>query len=156
MTGTKTDIIDAAVSFVRRYEWDWLCHLTFEHAPTFERADSVFRRWMNKLNRKTFGNNYYKRPNEGLQWLRGTEKQQRAAIHFHVLVAGSPNIHRDDAVKLWNKAAGDAQIDVYDPTLGGAAYVVKKYADEGQLDLGGPWIVLSPELSGISEPTQGS
>lgn len=146
-----------AASFVCRYDWYWWCHLTFRTPPTWDWAVSAFSRWMNKLNRSTFGNNYYKRPNEGLRWLRGVERQQLGARHFHVLVAGSPKLHRDEATRLWGKLAGNAQIDVYDPTRGAAIYIVKKYAAEGNLDLGGPWTCIPTKLSGVVQgPTRGS
>lgn len=146
-----------AGDFIRQFDWSWWCTLTFKRRPAWERADSAFRCWMNKLNRKTFGRNYWRRPGQGLRWLRGVELQQRDAIHFHVLVAGDPNIHREEAVKLWKRLAGDAQIDVYDPTLGAAYYIVKEYATEGNLDLGGVWPTNPTQLSGVvRRPSQGN
>lgn len=157
MDNEHQTIRDAASAFVKQYDWNWWCTLTFKHPPTWESANSTFRKWLNKLNRKTFGNNYFKRPSEGLRWLRGVELQQRDAIHFHALVAGDPKPHREEAVQLWEGMAGDAQINVYDPTLGAAYYIVKKYAADGNLDLGGPWANISSKLSGVvRRPTQGT
>ena len=148
---------DAAALFIRQYDWSWWCHLTFTQPPTWVNADKIFRRWMNKLNRRTFGRNYYRRPNQGLRWLRGVELQQRDAIHFHVLVAGDPKMHHEEAVRDWVKKAGDAQISVYDPTLGAANYIVKEYAACGNLDMGGVWTRVPSNLSGlIKSPAQGT
>ena len=151
MLDERERLLGAAAEFVRRYDWDWWCHLTFKNPPPFERAESAFRCWMNALNRRTFGNNYYRRPNEGLRWLRGVELQQRDAVHFHALVAGGPKPTCDFATKLWRKLAGDAAITVYDPTRGAARYLVKEYADSGNLELGGPWTHTPSKLSGIVE-----
>jgi len=157
LTEAETKILRAAGEFICQYDWNWWCTLTFRRTPTWERADSAFRRWMNTLNRKTFGRNYYRRPGDGLRWLRGVEFQQRDAIHFHVLVAGDLKVHREKAVKLWRKLAGDAQITVYDSTRGAAYYLVKKYATDGNLDFGGVWLHLPFQLSGVvRRPGQGS
>ena len=150
-------LFEAAGSFAKRYDWNWWCTLTFKGTPRWDDADRTFRKWLNKLNRRTFGNNYYKRPSEGLRWLRGTELQQRQAIHFHVLVAGDPKPAWNTAAKMWSQLAGDASIDAYDPTRGAAFYMMKKYAGDGNLDLGGTWQTTPTVLSGVvRQPTLGS
>ena len=157
MTEAEKAIVRGAGDFIRRYEWNWWCTLTFRTEIAYDLAESTFRRWLNKLNRKTFGNNYYKRPGEGLQWLRGTELQQRGVIHFHVLIAGDPKVHPEEAAKMWLGLAGDAQITVYDSDLGAAYYIVKRYSADGNLDLGGVWPQSPTKLNGVvRRPTQGS
>jgi hypothetical protein len=153
----EQQIRDAAASFMKQYDWNWWCTLTFTNPPSWDVADLAFRKWINKLNRRTFGNNYYKRPTEGLRWLRGVELQQREAIHFHVRVAGDPKPAWDIAEKFWGTLAGDAQITPYDPDRGATYYLVKKYAADGNLDLGGPWKHIAPQLSGVvRRPTRGT
>lgn len=144
-------IRDAVAGFVRQFDWDWWCSLSFKNPPSIDRADSAFRCWMNTLNRCTFGRNYHRRPNQGLRWLRGVEIQQREAIHFHVLVAGSPKLHCRTASQLWRKLAGDAVIRVYDNTLGAAEYLIKHYASTGNLTVGGVWNRDTSYLSGFVE-----
>jgi len=150
-------LTQAAVSLIQQSDWNWWCSLTFTRAPAIERAESAFHCWMNTLNRSTFGRNYYKRPGEGLRWIRGTERQhQRDAIHFHALIGGNPSSPISDASKIWSKLAGNAQIEVYDPSRKAAAYLVKEYATTGNLDLGGVWKTQPVDLSGYIKSAQGA
>ena len=148
------DLAAAAAHFIKRYEWGWWCTLTFRGNPSSDYANKLFRCWMHKLNRKTFGNNYYKR-GEGLRWIRGTELQKREAVHFHVLVSSDAVPSRAEAKAYWVKLAGDAKVAEYDPSRGAAYYLVKEYAANGNIDLGGTWSCVPPMLSGAApKPTQ--
>jgi len=141
-------LVAAYAAFIRRYDWDWWCHLTFAKAPPLDRALRTLGAWMNGLNKKTFGNGYAKR-GQGVRWVRGTECQKTGAYHFHLLLAGCQEIHTDVGVKSWLKLAGDAKIQVYDQTGGAPTYIAKVYGDSGALAFGGPWPPL--DLSEISQ-----
>ena len=147
---SEQTVRDAAASFIKRYDWNWWCTLTFKGKPPQELAHKVFRRWLHKLNRRTFGNNYYKRPTEGLRWICTAERQRRSSLHFHVLIAGDPKPAWDTAEKFWNQIAGNAQIAVYDSERGAAYYMLKQYAATGNMDLGGPWKCMPSQLSGVA------
>lgn len=148
-------IREAATSFFKQYDWNWWCTLTFKGKPPQHLADKTFKKWLNKLNRRTFGNNYYKRSAEGLRWMRTTERQRRASLHFHVAIAGDPKPAWDTAEKFWEQMAGDAQVRAYDPERGGIYYMLKNYASTGNVDMGGPWRQIPPQFSGVvSRPTQ--
>ena len=141
--GSNTDIVIGYAAFLRRQRWSWWCHLTFRRSPSYERANRVFMTWLHHINRKTCGNNYYKRA-QGLLWVRGTELQQRGARHFHALIAGCANLSIEDAVADWKKMAGDGKISTYDEHKGAVFYIAKVYAggQRGDLDFGGPWTQL--------------
>jgi len=143
-----SDLTAAAADFIRQYEWNWWCSLTFMGCPSEPLAHKLFRCWINKLNRKTFGSNYYRR-GEGLRWIRGSELQKRESIHFHVFIAGDPKPTCEEAQALWESLGGNAKVEAYDPTLDAAGYTVKQYAAEGNIDLGGPWPCLPHKLNGI-------
>ena len=140
-------IAKAAADFIRQFDWNWWCTLSFEHPPTFTKAAARFNHWVNWLNRKTFGHFYYKRPGQGLRWVRGVELQQREAIHFHALVAGNPRPSIPEASERWHD---NNKIEPYDSSRKAAEYMVKEYAAEGNLDFGGVWHS-SSQLSGLIE-----
>ena len=134
------------VEFIVRHKWDWFCHLTLPRPRSRDFSTNKVRAWINQLNRKIFGNNYWKR-GQGVQWVRSTEQQERGAYHFHLLIAGCEDLDIDYAVERWARLSGDtlrlgysAKIQVYDASYGDKAadYLVKHNTD-GDLDFGGPW-----------------
>lgn len=149
-----SDLAATAAEFIKQYEWNWWVSLTFRGTPSHGLGDKLFHCWMNKLNRKTFGSHYYRRA-EGLRWIRGTELQERNVVHFHALIAGDPKPTIAEASAYWAAMAGGAEIRVYDPFRGAAYYSVKKYATDGNMDLGGRWPCFPPKLDGVvSRPPQ--
>ncbi len=134
-----TDQVGSYAEFINRYSWDWWCHLTFAKAPSRDRAFKSVAAWINGINRKVFGNNYYKR-GQGVRLVCAAEHQKLGAYHFHLLIAGCEDLHTDIGVASWKRMAGDAKIQVYDDDLGaGAARYIAKRVAEGDLEFLGPW-----------------
>ena len=136
---TRRELVAHYAAFINRLQWDWWAHLTFAKAPSRDRAYKAVGAWINGINRKVFGRNYYKR-GQGVRWVRVAENQKTGSIHFHLLLAGCDDLHTDVGVASWLKLAGDAKVQVYDETLGsGAALYIAKRVEDGDLDFGGPW-----------------
>lgn len=136
---------------IKRYDpmWDWYVHMTFRLGNTRsgsmgeERADVLYRRFLDQLNVEIYGRNYKRRSDRGVLSARSTEKGGFGGLlHFHGLIGRVPKrIQRVEWKERWNGLAGFARIFKYDPSLGGAAYLCKAaYAwKRGEIDFLGPW-----------------
>lgn len=133
------------------WSWAWYGHFTFrdilnpytglKHHVHPETAVKTWGKFIHTLNRQVHGVRYWKRPNQGVVWARGTELQNRGAIHFHALIGGVPEtVRRLDYMDLWDKMAGFARIHAYEHGRGAEGYLSKSaYAwKRGEIDLGGP------------------
>jgi hypothetical protein len=90
--------------------WEWFPTLTFRDDRVHpERADKLFRFWMNRLHDARFGK-HWRRRNQQLTWARATEIQSRGAPHFHALIAGVGDVRRLTFMDLWDELAGMARI----------------------------------------------
>jgi hypothetical protein len=136
---------------IKRYDlmWNWYVHMTFRLGNTKygsvhpERADALFKRWLDQINKEIFGRNYKKRSDQGALAARSTEIGGKGGLlHFHGLIGRIPDrLQRMEWKENWNGLAGFARIFKYDPNLGGAAYLSKSaYAwKRGEIDFIGPW-----------------
>lgn len=121
--------------------WAWYGHFTFRGDPHPEQAVKTWDLWTHKLNRKLFGVKYWKHPERGVTWARGTELQRRGAIHFHAIIGRVPgDIRRFDWMDEWYKLGGISRIFPYEANRGAEYYMSKStYAwKRGEVDLGGP------------------
>jgi len=161
---------------IKRFDpmWNWYCHMTFRLGNTksgsmgAERADVLYRRFIDRLNVQIYGRNYKKHPDRGVLSARSTEIGGFGGLlHFHGLIGRVPErIQRVEWKERWNDLAGFARIFKYDPSLGGAAYLSKSaYAwKRGEIDFLGPWAYVesimresyrAPELF-VADGLQGS
>jgi hypothetical protein len=136
------------VEFVKQWPWSWFCHFTYKDNPFTdemihpEAAVKIHDKLIHILNREIFGVRYWKRPNDGVIWIRAREYQYRGAIHFHDLIGRVPEwINRLKYMDLHDKMGGYARIHPYKGKGCGAeeylcksAYAFKK----GDIDVGGP------------------
>ncbi len=133
------------------WQWRWYGHYTFRdvvspfdghsHHVYPETAVKIWDRWIHGLNRETYGVKYWKDSKKGVVWARGTEFQNRGAIHFHALVGLVPDtVRRLDYIDKWYELAGFARIYSYEQGKGAEFYMSKSaYAwKRGEIDLGGP------------------
>ena len=131
--------------------WIWYGHYTFRdvvspydghtHHVHPVSALKVWDKWIHQLNGEAYGVKYWKNKNKGVVWARGTEFQNRGAIHFHALIGQVPeNVRRMDYVDKWFNMAGIARIYEYQWGKGAEFYMSKSaYAwKRGEIDLGGP------------------
>jgi hypothetical protein len=125
--------IDAWQRFLHRYTWDLYGHLTFRGTPSDRQAEDAFRKWIHKLNRRLYGQTYWKH-HSGVRWVRGEEVQQREVVHYHVLVGHGPvtapfgrTLTVEYARQAWFRLAGDGLVEIYHPAKHGIAYLAKKY-----------------------------
>ena len=125
--------VNAWVEMLETHTWELYCHLTFSQHVSDATADRQFKKWINGLNRVVFGSRYTSDKNRkdsdgGLYWVRSTERQKRGALHLHAVI-GNPSDRKQLIPELcevrWNKLAGDAKIDYFNPDLAGLAYAVK-------------------------------
>lgn len=163
----KPSLNEVWASFLDKPEWRWdlYGHFTFrdirrpgESLPHHVHPESANKTWMkfiHHINRKIYGVRYYKRPEDGVVWARGTELQIRGAIHYHALIGctsapGSQELRRLDLMDLWYDWAGIARIVQYEPGKGAEGYLSKSaYAwKRGEIDLGGP---LKARMNGITQ-----
>jgi hypothetical protein len=119
--------------FLRRYSWDLYAHLTFRGCPPPCRAEDKFRKWIHTLNRKLYGQSYW-RTHEGVRWVRGEELQRREVIHYHALIGHGQvvapfgnTLTTEFAEATWRKLAGDGRVETYQPAKRGISYLAKKY-----------------------------
>ena len=135
------EIAGAWGRFLHRHPWSWYCHLTFRGSPSVEKALHTLRYWMHCLNAKQFGSHYARRGRQGIRHVRGLEHQRRGSPHFHLLMIETSRLSIDHATREWKRLAGDALIQPFDRSKGGAFYVAKVYGPggTGALDFGGEW-----------------
>lgn len=129
--------------------WSWYGHLTFRGYPHPETAIKTFDLWTHKLNRRLFGCRYYKHPEKGITWARGTELQRRGSVHFHFIAGRIPDdVNRFDWMDEWYELGGISRIYPYEVSRGAEYYLSKStYAwKRGEVDLGGPLPQLTLDL----------
>lgn len=109
--------------------WDWYCTHTFKAGYVSPKeADRHWFAWLNSLS-LTARLRGYGRP----FWFRGTEYQDRGALHFHSLIGGIGDVRRLLFKDYW-ELHGFARVEQYDPSLG-AAHYVGKYLTKDAADI---------------------
>ena len=143
----------AYADMLKKYDsmWNWYCTFTFRFENTKhgschpEKADKLFRHWLDLINKEAFGRNYKKRADKGCLVARSTEIGSKGGLlHYHALGGNLPekiSLLNMEYKEVWNGLAGFARIYPYDRSLGGAAYLCKSaYAwKRGEVDFIGPW-----------------
>ena len=144
-------ISEAYAEWLREFDdmWAWYAHFTFRPGAAKsgsvhpERADVLFRRWLDLINRRIWGRNYKRSSTKGVLVTRSTEIGSKGGLlHYHALLGRVPaDLRRVEWKEEWNEIAGFARIHAYDRSLGGAAYLSKSaYAwKRGEIDFIGPW-----------------
>lgn len=136
------------------WDWSWYGHFTFRDSKPdaiglrkFVHPESALKVWdgfIHQLNKEIYGNRYYKKKGIGVTWARGTEFQNRGAIHYHAIIGKVPDtVRRMEYVDLWNRMAGFSRIYAYQHGKGAEGYLSKScYAwKRGEIDLGGSLVV---------------
>jgi len=96
-TGTASNYYLPQVwaTWLSEWEWDWYMHLTFEKYNTHpERACKTWDMMICEMNKRIFGNRFWKHPEKGIIWARSTEFQKRGAPHFHAVAGNIPEQER--------------------------------------------------------------
>ena len=96
---------DGYVRFLNQWDWEWCFTLTFREDVHQEHADKLFRRWIRTLNKKYFGDKFYKR-NQFIDWVRSTEYQKRGTIHYHGLLNAPDSFNPLQSMKIWEDLDG--------------------------------------------------
>ncbi len=120
------------------FDWCWYGHLTFKDFPHPESANKCFNKFINIINRASFGRNFYKDEKKGVTWSRGTEYQDRGSIHYHCLIGFvKPELNRFDFMRIWYQMAGLSRIYLFKRNKGAEYYMSKScYAwKRGEIDL---------------------
>ena len=123
------------------FDWSLYGHFSFRGYPHIESACKTWDMFIHELNRKIFGWYYWKNKSKGVSWARGTEYQQRGAVHFHAIIGGVPaEVSRFGLMEHWYDKAGISRIFAYERGRGAEFYMSKStYAwKKGEIDLGGP------------------
>lgn len=104
-------------------EWRTKCDLTFASVAHPERAEKAVHRWLDQVAR-------------GAWAIVGYERQQRGAVHAHVVV--SRDLDRRIASGLWNVMAGFCRIERVSSAAQATEYVVKHAVKEMDFEVIGP------------------
>jgi hypothetical protein len=126
-------IQDGWIAFAEKLEpWELFGHFTFPNYPTFDFADRIFKRFINRANKALYGS-HYSRKGLGMYWLRGTEYQKRGSLHFHALMSGYKVRHintpegRKVLMKIWEDTSPEAGFARIYPFRSGAKVYASKY-----------------------------
>lgn len=116
--------------------WEWVCHNTFAEPLHPEQAEKRFNRWIRDINRELFGRRYGAHGN-GVFWARGTERQERDAIHYHALIGGGVRkLKRLSWMDSWHQdAEGFARIWPPADLQKSIRYVTKYQVKGGEVDI---------------------
>ena len=111
--------------FVRLHLWNYFVTLTFELEQSHPSAQRGFCKWVRHLERRN-GN--------GVAWFLATEGDNTERVHVHALLEGDLAMTETDIEVDWRP--GRADVRIYDPTRGAAAYMTKRIGtDRGDYDI---------------------
>ena len=118
----KAVIKQAWGDWLREWDWEWYCTLTFRDNVGIRRANSLWKVWYEKLVTSTRKN---------VQYVRFTEWQRdRGVPHYHVLMLNLKHVRRLTWLDRWVDLAGWARIEPYNPDKGAAHYLCKYITKE--------------------------
>jgi hypothetical protein len=86
-----------------------------------------------QLNRILHGHHWLKH-DQGIEWARTLEYQERGVLHYHVLLAGVSGLRPRDCAALWYARGGLANIGPIRNTVAALRYVSKFVLQGGELD----------------------
>lgn len=126
--------------FLLRFPMQWFCTMTFHERVHPEAADKAWRLWTSKLNRKVYGNRWWKDPAKGVFWIRALEWQKRAVVHYHALVGAQYPMdqlaHRLSWMDEWySQTSSYARIYTIQSDELVRRYVSKYVTKDGEIDL---------------------
>jgi hypothetical protein len=126
-------------SWLADFNWQWFVTLTFRYPPHPEQAKKYFMKWIHWLNRKLYGNRYY-RKTKGVFWALALEYHKSGVIHFHALLGDIEDLNvklsRSEARNKWFQIAGIGRVDPIDDKLNAVTNYVSKYIVKGgEIDL---------------------
>lgn len=124
---------EAWVAFLRQWDWEWFCTLTFREAVHPEAAAQRFDGFAARMNRVVYGRPWYQH-GLGVQWVRALEYQRRGVPHFHAVLAGAPGLHRTTWEQAWDALAGYARIEPIRQPAAALRYLTKYVRRGGELD----------------------
>ncbi|MCZ6685740.1 MAG: hypothetical protein O6849_07150 [Candidatus Dadabacteria bacterium] len=149
----KLDLQKGWQEFISRYDFDLFVTLTFREDIKHGKAVTRFKKWLGSLNKELFGWRY-KRKGLGIRYAVAYESQKRGTLHFHTLLGakGLKELNREHMAKLWKCNGqrdkngtlidrivnGNADIKIYDPTLGAIQYMTKHIYKDGEIDMSAP------------------
>jgi hypothetical protein len=110
---------------------DWFATLTFREDRGLEYCEKARKVWLHEVNRRVYGVRYWRR-GQGVVGVSAREKQMRGVWHYHLLLAGTGNLRRLEAMDIWDKKLGYGYARIYEYIRdGGADVYVSKYVLRG-------------------------
>jgi hypothetical protein len=147
---TRNDLNDY-IEWLNRVPWQLFCTFTFAWPVSDPQAVRVFGEFVNRMERALRG---------PVALVRGDEKRfsgcgmPGAPRHFHAVLTAHRKLDRHWVADLWMSLAGrrqggaGANVRIYDPTLGGLAYILKFINEpDGDWDLRNVDLFLSQQGS---------
>ena len=122
--------------WVKGWQWEWFCTMTFRERVHPERAHKLWRWVVRGIDRELYGPQVARRA-EGLQWVRALEFQRRGVIHYHALARRTRGYRRLTVMDLWKDVAGYAKVEAVRNVESVSGYCSKYVVKGGDLDVGG-------------------
>jgi hypothetical protein len=133
------DYRHAWADYLNSFPWDIFLTLTSEEPIHPESLDKLSNQIVHRINRKVYGQRYYKRPHTGVLVAKAVEMQKRDVLHSHMLIAGVPeSFYRKDLWEyIWKKKGCVNRIEPYDKRLGAGHYLSKYVSKEANIEMYG-------------------
>lgn len=152
---------DGWTELLTRYQWDWFLTMTFrdrkdKYKPDYvhpEVADKLWRVFVSKLNRRLYGQRWYRTPGKSIYWVRAMEWQKRGVLHYHALAGDTQSLNTRASRRFWKEEwfllAGIARIDRVFGIDDVAAYVSKYVVKGGEIDVSPSLACYARQLSSL-------
>lgn len=130
----------AWAEFLAPFPWDWYIHLVPDNYPHPESLQKLFKTGIHHLNRRIYGQNYWKDKNKGVLTAIGWEHgEQTGHPHGHGLIGGIPDYISKYQFYWWLESHGArfTKIVPYKKEAGAEYYMSKStYAwKRGEIDV---------------------
>lgn len=135
----RIELRNAYADFINHLcTWDWFCTMTWKSLVHPESALKLFYLFVHRLNKKIWGNRYYKGKDLGVFCCIAVEKQFRQVLHIHSLISGVPNniLYTDHAL-WWQRKAGSCEIEHYNYSRDAGSYLSKYVAKDAEVEFYG-------------------
>jgi hypothetical protein len=128
LTRRDTETVQAYADWLGRIKWDLFATFTFAWRVADAQADTVFKAFINDIERQV---------RSPLAFVRGDEKRapghglSESGRHFHVLLTSKAALDSVSIAKTWRRYAGSgnkqdsAKVDLYNSELPGTEYCLK-------------------------------